>query len=149
MIKLKQIGVIHSPFKSMRGIPIQPFRSEETGEVEVFEEYAQGLKDIEGFSHVIIIYWFHKAKPFRLVAKPFLDNEKHGIFAIRHSDRPNPIGMSTVKLIEIKQNTLKVANIDVLDGTPLLDIKPYVPLFDEAKGAKTGWLSKRLAKQNL
>jgi tRNA-Thr(GGU) m(6)t(6)A37 methyltransferase TsaA len=148
-MKLKQIGVIHSPFKSVKGMPIQPFSSKENGEVEVFEEYAEGLKDIEGFSHVIIVYWFHKAKPFHLVAKPFLDNEKHGIFAIRHSDRPNPIGISTVKLIERKQNTLKVANIDILDGTPVLDIKPYVPAFDEAKGAKTGWLSKRLAKQNL
>jgi len=144
LMTLKQIGIIHSPFKFREGMPIQPFQSRERGEVDIFTEYTQGLKDIDGFSHLILIYWFHKADQYTLTRKPFLEIKEHGIFAIRHPSRPNPIGISTVKLLERNGSILKVDNIDVLDGTPLLDIKPYVPKFDARKDARIGWLTGKL-----
>ena len=138
--KIKSIGIIHSPFKSGKDVPIQPGFSEDNGEVEVFEDYSKGLKDIEGFSHVILVYLFHKSKDYSLLVKPYLDDEMKGIFATRFPDRPNHIGISVVKLIERKKDRLVVGGIDVIDGTPLLDIKPYVPPFDNTKEVKIGWL---------
>ncbi len=142
-IKLKAIGVIHSPFKKMEGMPIQPTRSDAIGTVEVFKEFAQGLKDIEGFSHIILLYPFNKSKNYNLLAKPFLDNRLRGIFATRAPARPNPIGLSVVKLLKVDDNNLIVEGIDVLDKTPLIDIKPYVPMFEpKQEDIKIGWLSK-------
>jgi tRNA-Thr(GGU) m(6)t(6)A37 methyltransferase TsaA len=143
-MKMRPIGVIHSPFKKKEKTPIQPFRSGKIGQVEVFEKYAAGLKDILGFSHIILIYRFHKSRGYKLLVKPFLDDKKHGLFATRAPLRPNQIGMSVVRLLGQNKNILFVKGIDALDGTPLLDIKPYVPDFDSAKKVRVGWLKGKL-----
>ena len=143
-IRLKPIGVIHSPYKTKREMPIQTYASKEVAEIEVFEEYVDGLRDIEGFSYIMLLYWFHKSQRCSLHVKPFLDKNLHGIFACRHPNRPNPIGISTVKLVERRRKILRVEDIDTLDGTPLIDIKPSVPKFNERKGAKAGWLEDKL-----
>ena len=146
-IELKPIGIIHSPFKSKEDIPCQSYKSAETGEIEVFKEFEDGLKDIEGFSHIIIVYYFHSSKNYSLNVKPFLDRELRGVFATRHPRRPNRIGISTVRLLERKENLLKIKGMDVVDGTPLLDIKPYVQKFDERKNVKIGWLEDKLKNE--
>jgi tRNA-Thr(GGU) m(6)t(6)A37 methyltransferase TsaA len=145
-IELTPIGIIHSPFKSNEDIPIQAFRSEDVGEVEIFDKYEQGLNDIEGFSHIIIVYIFHKSQGYSLNVKPFLDPNLRGLFATRHPNRPNPIGMSIVRLLKRDGNKLKIKGMDVIDGTPLVDIKPYVPRFDERKEVRYGWLEGKLEK---
>lgn len=143
-IVLRPIGVIHSPYKKKEDIPCQGCRSKETGTVEVFPEYAEGLKDVEGFSHLILVFYFHKADRAKLVAKPFLDDRPKGIFAIRGPSRPNHIGLTVVELLGIEENRLNVANMDCFDGTPLLDIKPYIPQFDEKTDVKIGWLEGKI-----
>lgn len=143
-VTVTPIGIIHSPYKITEGMPIQPSRSAAMGKIEVFDKYAKGLKDIEGFSHIIILYLFHKSKKTSLLVAPFLDKKQHGIFAMRHPDRPNKIGFSVLKLLKRHGNILKVKGIDVLDGTPLLDIKPYVELFDSRKNTRSGWLEGKL-----
>ena len=146
-IKYKAIGVIHSPFREPRGTPIQPAAGKGIdGTVEVFPEYTEGLKDIEGFSHIILIYHFHLSRGVSLEAKPYMDNEVHGIFAIRGSSRPNPIGISVVRLVKIEGHILHIQDVDIVDGTPLLDIKPYVPEFDIREVEKIGWLEKHVHK---
>jgi tRNA-Thr(GGU) m(6)t(6)A37 methyltransferase TsaA len=146
-ITYKPIGIIRTPFKKPEGTPIQASGAcGARGTVEVFPEYAEGLKDLEGFSHVILIYHFHLSKASRLLAKPFLDDEEHGIFAIRGPSRPNPIGISTVQLEKIKNNVLSFQDADIVDGTPLLDIKPFVPAFDQREVRKVGWLEGKLKK---
>lgn len=144
VIKMKAIGVIHSPFKDKKDMPIQPaYAGKAKGQVVVYSEYEEGLKDIDGFSHIKLVYYFHLAdsgKDIKLRRKPFMDKEAHGIFAIRHFSRPNPIGISVVKLIGVDGNVLEVEGIDVVDGTPLLDIKPYVPGFRAPGRVKIGWL---------
>ena len=146
-IKYKPIGVVHSPFKEPKGTPIQPSCAKGIeGTVEVFPEYAEGLKDVEEFSYIILIFHFHLSKGASLKAMPYMDNKLHGIFSIRGPSRPNPIGISTVKLVNIKDNILYIQDIDIVDGTPLLDIKPYVPEFDIRETAKTGWLEKNVHK---
>lgn len=143
-LNLKLIGLIHSPYTTEEEMPIQGrFRSEVTGEIEVFKEYEEGLKDIEGFSHLIILYWFHRAGKPSLLVRPYLDKNPHGIFATRYPARPNPIGLSVVRLLGREGNILRIAEVDVLDGTPLLDIKPYVPQFDQREGVRIGWLTGR------
>ena len=144
-ITLEPIGIIHSPYQKKEDIPIQGvFKPEGTGTIEVYEKYAEGLTDVEGFSHLLIIYFFHKSKGYSLLGKPYLEDQLHGIFAIRSPHRPNHLGISVVKLIERKGNLLKIGEIDVFDKTPLLDIKPYVPKFDERKNVKIGWLEGKL-----
>jgi tRNA (adenine37-N6)-methyltransferase len=134
------IGIIHSPFKEKDLTPIQPSRSHEVGEVEVFPEFAEGLQDIEGFSHIILLYLFHRSGTYELKVKPFLDDRLHGLFATRYPSRPNPIGLSIVRLISRNGRRLKIQGVDVLDGTPLLDIKPYVAEFDRIEGdLRMGW----------
>ena len=146
-IKYKPIGIVHSPFKEARGTPIQPRAAKGVnGTVEVFPEYAEGLKDVEGFSHIILIYHFHLSKKSVLKVKPYMDNERHGVFAMRGPSRPNPIGISAVRLLRIEENMLHIQDLDILDGTPLLDIKPYVPEFDTRETNKTGWLKKNVQK---
>jgi tRNA (adenine37-N6)-methyltransferase len=136
----KPIGVIHTPYTRQEDTPIQGcFSPGNQGQIELFPEYTEGLKYIEGFSHLILLYHFHKAEGFQLLTKPFLDKEKKGIFAIRYFARPNPIGLSVVRLLEVKGNLLEIAEVDMLDGTPLLDIKPYVPQFDIKGEVKDGW----------
>jgi len=137
----RPIGIIHTGFRDRAEAPIQGvFARAAKGEVEVFPEYADGLKDIEGFSHIILIYHFHLADGYSLVSMPFLEEEQHGIFAIRHFKRPNPIGLSIVRLESVRGNKLEISEVDILDGTPLLDIKPFVPQFDNRPDAKSGWL---------
>ena len=145
LIQYRPIGIIHTPYKSPAGTPIQPPASKGVeADVEVFEKYAEGLTDLGEFSHIYLIYHFHRSKKFSLKVKPFLDNETHGLFATRAPSRPNSIGLSIVRLTGIKENILHVKNIDVLDGTPLLDIKPYVPEFDIRKVSKIGWMDKKI-----
>jgi len=142
-IGYRPIGIIHSPFTEIEGMPIQPTgASGIRGSVEVFPEFAEGLKDLDGFSHVILLYHFHQVREVKLVVTPFMDPQPRGVFATRAPKRPNPIGLSIVKLLSIEQNVLHVENVDILDGTPLLDIKPYVPEFDHHPADRVGWLAR-------
>jgi tRNA-Thr(GGU) m(6)t(6)A37 methyltransferase TsaA len=144
-IQYRPIGIIHTPYKTPQGTPIQPPASKGVeADVEIFEKYAGGLTDLGGFSHIYLIYHFHLSRKFSLKVKPFLDDESHGLFATRAPSRPNAIGLSIVELIGTEKNILRVKNIDVLDGTPLLDIKPYVPAIDIRKVSKIGWMEKKI-----
>ena len=142
---MRPIGVIRTPFIEPKGMPIQPAFSRALGQVEVFAEYAEGLQDLEAFSHVILIYALHRAEGYALRVKPYLDDVARGLFATRYPYRPNPIGLSTVRLLSRRDDVLEVEGIDVLDGTPLLDIKPYVPDFDGKADARAGWDDSRPA----
>jgi tRNA-Thr(GGU) m(6)t(6)A37 methyltransferase TsaA/thioredoxin type arsenate reductase len=140
---LEPIGVIRSPFHQAAGTPIQPRAAGgAAGEVEIFPKFAAGLKDLEGFERIWILYWFDRANfdERRLTVIPYLDSAPRGLFATRAPARPNPIGMSSVRLLEVCGNILKVADVDMLDGTPVLDIKPYVERFDSYEGVRSGWL---------
>jgi tRNA-Thr(GGU) m(6)t(6)A37 methyltransferase TsaA len=140
--QLKALGVIHTDHSTKEKAPIQgAFRPDEVGTVEVFPEYAAGLKDIALFSHIMLIYHFDRANEVELVRKPFLDDTPHGIFAMRHPCRPNGLGISIVRLLSHEGNLLTVSGIDVLDGTPLIDIKPYVTRFDCIPDASEGWFA--------
>ena len=145
-IILRPIGVIRSPFTEKDKTPIQASRSQAIGQVEIYPEFADGLKDIEALSHIYLLYAFHESQGYQLQVKPFLDNQEHGIFASRYPYRPNPIGISIVKLVSRKDNMLTVEGIDTLDGTPLLDIKPYVPDFDLRTDVCAGWYETRSYK---
>ena len=139
---MQPIGIIHSPFTEPAGTPIQAALAEgAAGTVEVFPQFAAGLKDLDGFDRIWLVYPFDRASPAKLVVTPFLDNEPRGVFATRAPCRPNPIGMSAVRLLRIDGCKLRVADLDILDGTPLLDIKPYVPRFDRLDVSRVGWLS--------
>jgi tRNA-Thr(GGU) m(6)t(6)A37 methyltransferase TsaA len=143
---LRPIGVIHSPFTEKDRTPIQPNRSQAIGSVEVYPEFAAGLQDLDGFSHLILLYLFHRADGYSLLVEPFLDQQEHGLFATRYPMRPNPIGLSIVRLKILRENFLTVEGIDVLDGTPLLDIKPYIPDFDARLDVRAGWYETRSTK---
>jgi tRNA-Thr(GGU) m(6)t(6)A37 methyltransferase TsaA len=143
----RPIGAIHSPFKEPRDAPIQSACARDIeGTVEIFPEYSEGLADLEGFSHIILIYHFHLSKGHSLRVKPYLDSELRGVFATRAPARPNPIGMSIVRLVKVEGGKLHVRDVDILDGTPLLDIKPYVPEFDSRSTEKIGWLSGKIGE---
>ena len=173
LIGFSPIGVIRSPFKELKGMPIQPAGAKDVeGQVILFPEYKDGLKDLDGFSHIILIYFFHKAFPsdnlvnisevnkritifphkdHKLQNLPYMEDVPHGIFAIRAPKRPNPIGISIVPIKSVEDNIIRVNNIDVLDNTPLLDIKPFVPGFDlpfvtDLSQIKIGWLGKQIHK---
>ncbi len=142
--RMKPIGVMHTPFKEKSETPIQFSRSTALGEIEVFPEFEEGLTSIEGLSHLILIYVFHEALDSKsLLVKPFLDEQMHGIFATRYYTRPNPIGFSVVRLIQRDGLRLRIQWVDMLDGTPLLDIKPYIPEFDVHTVDKLGWYANR------
>jgi len=146
-IKYRQIGIIHSPFKEPRGTPIQPTAASGIdGSVEIFQEYTEGLEDLDGFSHVILVYHFHLCKESSLKIKPYMDNQARGVFSTRAPCRPNPIGISVVRLVRIEKNILHIRDIDIIDGTPLLDVKPYVPDFDVRNIEKFGWLEHNVHK---
>jgi tRNA-Thr(GGU) m(6)t(6)A37 methyltransferase TsaA len=147
-MELVPIGMIHTPFQSRSETPIQPFRSKAIGKVEVFDKYAEGLSDVEGFSHLILLYVFHKSGDSQLKVKPFLDDCPRGLFATRYPARPNPIGLSVVKLLRREGNVLYTEGIDVLDGTPLLDIKPYIPEFEPDGPFRIGWLKGKIKSDN-
>ena len=141
----KQIGVIYTPHKEVIGIPIQPNGAKGIkGIIEIFKEYQDGLKNLDGFSHIILLYDFHKSEGYSLLVKPFLDDELHGVFATRAPKRPNSIGLSVLKLIKIAKNKLYVENVDILNETPILDIKPYISNFDAVDEERIGWLSKNI-----
>lgn len=147
IIEYRQIGIIHSKFRGTYGTPIQPAGARDVeGVVEVFQDYIESLQDLEGFSHIILLYHFHLAGTFSPIVKPYMDDKEHGVFATRTPSRPNPIGISVVRLVEIKGEKLYVQDVDVVDGTPLLDIKPYVPEFDTRKVERIGWLEKKVRK---
>jgi tRNA-Thr(GGU) m(6)t(6)A37 methyltransferase TsaA len=144
MPAFQPIGLIRSPFNREEQTPIQPYRSRAAGQVELLPEYEVGLKDLEDFSHVILLYFLHHAEPgYDLTVTPFLHDEPKGLFATRYPRRPNPIGLSVVRLVRCEGRVLHVDGIDVLDGTPLLDVKPYVPPFDAFPEATVGWLEGR------
>ena len=141
-VLFRPIGIIHSPFKRLEGMPIQPSAAEGiTGHVIVKEEYVEGLSDLDGFSHIYLLYHLHLVRSFKLKVVPFLDTQERGLFATRAPKRPNPIGLSVVKLTAIESNILRIENVDIVDGTPLLDIKPYVPEMNDVKDFRCGWLS--------
>ena len=137
------IGIIHTPFDDLEGMPIQPSGAAQVqGTIVMDKEYEQGLNDLEGFSHIILLYHFHRSKGYKLMVKPFLDDHKRGLFSTRAPRRPNPIGLSIVRLMKRDGNKLYIEGIDVLNGTPLIDIKPYVPGFDTKEVTSIGWLEK-------
>lgn len=142
-ITMRPIGIIRTPYKTTEGMPIQgTFEKGVSGTIKLFSGYRRGLKDIEGFSHVILIYHFNRSKQEKLTGKPFLEDKEHGIFAIRSPHRPNHIGFSIVKLEKVCGADITFSEVDMLDGTPLLDIKPYVKYFDNRTNVKSGWVSR-------
>jgi tRNA-Thr(GGU) m(6)t(6)A37 methyltransferase TsaA len=141
-IRYRPIGVIHSPFKQTKGMPIQPAGARGVaGTVEVIPEYGDGLKDLDGFSHIFLLYHFHLSQGYSLMVKPYLDDSLRGVFATRAPRRPNAIGISVVRLVGIEGCTLHIEDLDIADSTPLLDIKPYVPGFDSREVERIGWLA--------
>jgi len=146
IFKMQPIGVIHSPFTNKQQTPIQPSRSQATGTVEIKPEYVAGLQDLDGFSHIFLLYVFHQSEDYSLHVKPFLDDNERGLFSTRYPCRPNPIGLSIVRLNKVQGNILIIEGVDVLDGTPLLDIKPYVPDFDVREDVHAGWYEIRSKK---
>lgn len=148
-IEYTPIGVVRSPFHKREGMPIQPSRSNGAkATVEVFPEFAECLSDLDGFSHIILLCHLHRSTQWRPKVVPFLDTEPRGLFATRAPCRPNPIGLSVVNLLAIEDNVLSIENIDLLDGTPVLDIKPYVGEFDDRANVRTGWLEAAHARRN-
>ena len=146
-IRYRPIGVIHSPFKETKGMPIQPAGARGVaGTVEVIPEYSDGLKDLDGFSHIFLLYHFHLSQGYSLMVKPYLDDSLRGVFATRAPRRPNAIGISVVRLVGIEGCTLHIEDLDIADSTPLLDIKPYVPEFDTREVERTGWLAGKAEK---
>jgi tRNA-Thr(GGU) m(6)t(6)A37 methyltransferase TsaA len=148
-VKYKPIGVIHSPFKDRTGIPHQAARAPEiTAKIEIFEEYIDGLSDLDGFSHIIVIFHLHLIQKGSLRAHPPSDNKERGVFATRSPSRPNPIGISIVRLESIDRNILSISRVDMVDGTPVLDIKPYIPDLNPKKGIRVGWLKSKIKGTN-
>ena len=146
-IIFKPIRIIHTPFTKPKGTPIQAAAGQDVeGTIEIFPEFADGLKDLERFSHIIVLFHFHLSRGYKLQAKPFMDDKERGIFAIRSPARPNPIGLSVVRLMKVEAAVLSIRDLDILDGTPLLDIKPYVPKFDHRDVTQIGWLENHIDK---
>ncbi len=149
-IIVKPIGIIHTPYKKSRGIPIQgKFARNIYGVIRLFPEYQEGLKDIEGFFHLILIYYFNRSEKEELLGKPFLENKKHGIFAMRSPHRQNHIGFSIVRLEKVSGTMLTFSEVDIFDKTPLLDIKPYIAYFDSRQRVRNGWLSPHFKNKKL
>jgi tRNA (adenine37-N6)-methyltransferase len=146
-VTYRPIGIIHTPFTSVDGMPIQPTAAVGVrGSIVLDAQFSPALLDLEGFSHLTLLYHLHEIRRAQLVVVPFLDDTPHGVFATRSPARPNPIGISTVRLLEVRECTLEIADVDMLDGTPLLDIKPYVPAFDDRHDARLGWFTDRLGR---
>ncbi len=148
MSKIRPIGIVHSPFKRKEDIDSKKYADSQGfdtvhGELEIFKEYEDGLKDVEGFSHLVVLFSFHKSKGYKLHTEPLLGGILRGVFATRSPNRPNPIGMTVVKMIERNGNRLKVSGIDMIEGTPILDIKPYTSR-DQKSPIKLGWLEKKM-----
>ena len=149
-ITIKPIGIIHTPYKTPKDIPIQGiFKNNIEGFLELNEEYCEGLKDLDAFSHAILLYYFDRTEREDLISQPFLEDEKHGIFAIRSPHRPNHIGISIVKIKKIIENKVYFTEVDMLDKTPLLDIKPFVKQFDNRENVVSGWVDKHFTNENI
>jgi len=149
-IKIHPIGNIHSPYKKTKEIPIQgKFKDDVEAWIELENRYVRGLKDLEEFSHCILIYFFHNSNKITIEGKPYLEDCKHGIYAIRSPHRPNHIGLSVVKIKRIQGNKLYFTEVDMIDGTPLIDIKPYIKYFDNREDVKSGWLDKHFRNGNV
>jgi tRNA (adenine37-N6)-methyltransferase len=150
-LEIDPIGVIETPFREPAGTPIQPSRaSGALGRVRIASRYQAGLKDLAGFERIWLIYWFHKASPSSLLVTPFLDTCQRGVFATRSPARPSPLGMSVVRLLAVQEGgVLEVADVDILDGTPLLDIKPYVPEFDSHTRSRAGWFDESRSRRRV
>jgi len=149
MIQYSPIGVVHSPFREPTGTPIQSAAASAVGveaQVEIFPSFREGLRDLEGFSHLILLYHMHRIQPAGLFVKPFLGNDRHGVFATRSPGRPNPIGFSVVRLLSVEDGELRITDVDILDQTPVLDIKPYVGEFDIRPVERVGWFAENLFK---
>lgn len=143
-IQYQPIGYFTTPFKEMLGMPIQPSGAKGIyGAITILPEYREGLRDLEGFSHVFVLYHLHEIRGYDLMVTPFLDNRRHGVFATRSPKRPNPIGLSVMRLDAISEDMLILENVDVLDQTPVIDIKPYVPDFDIWQVSAIGWFEGR------
>jgi len=146
----KPIGIVHSPFAEPAGTPIQSVSAmNEEGWIEVFEEYEKGLADLDGFSHIFVIYHCHLVRSVPLLVKPYMDDTERGVFATRSPARPNPIGLSVVGLEAVEGNVLRIRGIDMIDGTPVLDIKPFVPEFQVSGKVRIGWLEKRVKRLDV
>jgi tRNA-Thr(GGU) m(6)t(6)A37 methyltransferase TsaA len=146
-IEFRPIGLIHTPRATAEETPIRPSRARWIqGTVEIFDDYLEGLADLDGFSHIILLYHFHESSDYRLRVKPFLDTQTRGLFATRAPWRPNPIGLSVVRLVKVEGSVLTVEDVDILDRTPLLDIKPYVPEFDRRPDVRLAWLGDALKR---
>jgi len=144
-ILIQPIGIIHTPYSDIKNMPIQPIAATGIkGYIELLPEYAEGLKDMEGFSHITLVYHFHKINGYDLITIPFMDDKPHGIFACKAPKRPNAIGISTVLLLGIDGNIIHIEQVDMLDGTPLIDIKPFYPRYDNRENVTTGWLEKNI-----
>jgi tRNA (adenine37-N6)-methyltransferase len=147
-MQIRPIGIIHTPFRKTADMPIQPSAARGAiGTVEVLDEYQAGLKDLEGFERIWLIYWFHRAATPKLTIIPFLDHKERGLFSTRAPARPNPLGISAVRLLAIEGNLLSIADVDMLTETPLLDIKPYVTQFDSFRVRRSGWIGKLSANK--
>lgn len=143
-MRLKAIGVVNSPFREPDEVPRGKELRECESQIEIYPEYVEGLKDVEGFSHLFILYWMHRAPPAALLAKPRLDDRMRGLFATRAPHRPNPLGLSLVRLIKVERNILKVKGLDAIDQSPVIDIKPYIPSPEEKQEIKIGWLEGKI-----
>jgi len=143
-VTFNYIGIIQTPFTKTKNMPTQPSRAEGMqGKLLIYPKYQKGLLDLEGFSHIFVIYHLHKIGGFHLTVTSWLDTSPHGVFATRTPKRPNPIGLSLVHLVSIEENVLTLENVDMLDGTPVLDIKPYVPVIDQGQNIRVGWLEEK------
>jgi len=146
-MQLQPIGVVHSPFACAAGTPVQPFCAAGTeGRIEIFDPYLDGLEDLDGFQRIWVLFWCHRSRQPEMKVIPYRDTVAHGLFATRAPSRPNPIGLSTVRLYEISGNMLHVGELDILNGTPVLDIKPYVSEYDSYPSQRCGWLDDNRAK---
>jgi len=149
LLNFKPIGVIHTPHTDPKGTPIQSIGARDIkGTIELNPEYVDGLQDLDGFSHIILLYVFHKARAYSLKVLPYLETEKRGLFATRYPARPNPIGLSVVRLDSIEGNVLHILDVDMLDGTPLLDIKPFIPDADNRLDTRVGWLEDKVERMD-
>jgi tRNA-Thr(GGU) m(6)t(6)A37 methyltransferase TsaA len=147
IVSFEPIGIIRTPFLASEGMPIQAVVADgAAGTVEIDTRFQEGLADLDGFSHLILLYHLHRVRGARLTVTPYLDDRPHGIFATRSPARPNAIGLSTVRLVGVRGATIDILDVDMLDGTPLLDIKPYVPELDDRRATKIGWFSDRLER---
>jgi tRNA (adenine37-N6)-methyltransferase len=150
MVEFNYIGKVWSEFKTIENMPIQGAGiSKGNGYIEVFDEYLDGLKDLEGFSHCYVIFHLHKINKYSLIVKPFLDKELRGVFATRSPKRPNAIGLSIAKIESVQKNRVILNEIDILDGSPVLDIKPYITSFDEITAKKNGWYERGMDPQKI